>query len=189
MKTEPLPYRYERHLIIAGCLALVTLTTAVIYALHSTPYTMVLFLGVGAGLLAVAVALFGWILWKEVRARLKSIKTQQFAPGAIIYRQGDPAEHVFVISKGHVEAIYSDAAKGEVIVGRLGPDEYFGESAILSRLPRQVTARAVDAVELLVIHRNDFLSLYASLPRLRARIEALQTPRAALVNQAKTTNS
>lgn len=181
MNTDAYPYPQRRHLTLAGILALAALSTALIYAWHSTPYTMVLFLMGGSTLLLAAIVIFGWTIWRDLRARLDSIATKQFGPGEIIFRQGDPAEHVFVITKGHVEAIYADPVKGEVILGRLGPEEYFGETAILSRLPRQATARAVDAVELLAIHRTDFLRLYASLPRLRARVEALQVQRKALV--------
>src|SRR5262249_7777934 len=151
-------------------------------------YTMVLFLGGGLGLLVVAVVLFGWAIWKDLRSRLESIVTQQFAPGQIIFRQGDPAEHVFIVPKGQVEAVYADPTKGDIILGRFAPDEYFGETAILSRLPRQVSTRAVDAVELLAIHRTDFLRLYDSLPRLRARIDEQQAHRKAVMSQARSTN-
>jgi signal-transduction protein with cAMP-binding, CBS, and nucleotidyltransferase domain len=188
MKAESFPYAYSRHLTIAGCLALVTLTTAVIYAVHSTPYTMVLFLGGGATLLMAAAILFGWTIWKELRDRLDSIVTREFKAGEVIFCPGEPADHVFVIAKGHVEAVYTDPVKGEITIGRLGPEEYFGETAILSRLPRQITARAVDLVKLLVIHRTDFLRLYASLPRLRARIETEHGQRKELIKQTQTTN-
>jgi len=149
---------------------------------------MVLFLGGGSVLLIAAIAIYGWTVWKDVRSRLDSIVTRQFAPGQVIFRQGDPAEHVFIITRGQVEAVYADPAKGEVILGRLVRDDYFGETAILSRLPRQATARAVDAVEVLAIHCTDFLRLYASLPQLRARIEAQQARRKALVDGARSAN-
>jgi signal-transduction protein with cAMP-binding, CBS, and nucleotidyltransferase domain len=185
MKPEAYPYPRRKHLTIAGCLTLVTLVTAVIYACHSTPYTMVLFLGCGWTLLVAAVALFGWTIWKDLRTQLESIVTKQFAPGQFVFRQGDTAEHVFIVTKGQVEAVYSDPAKGDVVLGRFGQGNFFGESAILSRLPRQVTARAVDAVDLLAIHRDGFLELYTNLPRLRARIDAQQGHRKRLLDRAK----
>ncbi len=185
MNPEPFPYPHSRHLTIAGCLALITLSTAVLYAWHSTPYTMVVFLMGGSALLLAAVVLFGWTIWKDLRARLDSIVTKRFAPGEVIFRQGDPADHVFVVTQGQVEAVYADPIKGDVILTRFGPGEYFGETAILSRLPRQATTRAVDAVELLAIHRADFLRLYASLPRLRARIDARQAQIKALVDHQR----
>jgi hypothetical protein len=185
VNAETYPYSHGRHLIIAGCLALVTLTTAVVYACHATPYTMVLFLGVGSSLLIAAILIFGWTIWKDLRSRLESIVTRQFTAGEVIYSQGDPPEHVFFITKGQVEVVYKDPLKGEVILGRLGRDDYFGETSVLSRLPRQATARAVDTVEVLAIHRTDFLRVYNSLPRLRSRIEAQQARRRALVESAK----
>jgi len=188
MNPEVFPYPRAKCLIIAGCLALLALTTAVIYAFHSTPYTMVLFLGGGSALLFTATLLLSWVVWKDLRARLESIVVKELTPGQVVYRQGDPPDHVYVITEGQVEAIYADPAKGDVVVGRLGRDEYFGETAILNRLPRQVTIRAIDTVKLLAIHRSDFLRLYASLPRLRARIEAQQPHRKDLVDHLKSTN-
>ena len=189
MSTDTVSYSHSKHLTIAGCLALVTLGTAVTYASHSTPYTMVLFLGGGSTLLTVAIVLIGWTVWKDLRARLESMATRQFAPGQVIFHQGDPAEHVFVVTKGQVEAVYTDPAKGDIVVWRVGPGDFFGETAILIRNPRQVTVRAVDSVELLSIHRDDFLRLYSSLPRLRARIQTQQVERKALVSQAKTSDN
>jgi signal-transduction protein with cAMP-binding, CBS, and nucleotidyltransferase domain len=188
MKVETFPYRFSRQVTVAGCLALVALATSVIYASHSTPYTMVLFLGGGSALLIAASVLFGWTLWKELRDRLESIVTRQFAPGQAIFHQGDPAEHVFVVTRGQVEAVYADPIKGEVILGRFQPDDFFGETAILSRLPRAVTTRAVGEVEVLAIYRTDFLRLYSNLPRLRARIDAQQAKRKAVVDRAKSTS-
>jgi hypothetical protein len=188
MNADSFPYPHAKQLTIAGCLALVALSTSVIYACHSTPYTMVLFLGGGSALLLVAASIFCWTIWRDLRLRLESIDARQFAPGQVIFRQGDPAEHVFIVTKGQVEAVYADPAKGQVIIGRFGPDDFFGETAILSRMPRQVTTSAVDNVELLVIHYTDFLPLYANLPRLRARIDAVQARRKALVSQAGSTS-
>jgi CRP-like cAMP-binding protein len=165
-------YAYRRQVTLAGLLALCALATAGIYEWHSTPHTMVLFLMGGSTLLLSAAILYGWVLWRDLRSRLQSLAPMRFAPGQQIFHQGDVAEHVFVITKGKVEAVFSDPAKGDVVLGHLGPEEFFGEAAILSRLPRQATARALDEVELLAIHRTDFLRLYGSLPRLRARIEA-----------------
>jgi len=185
VKAEAYPYPRAAQLTAAGYLALPALCTAVIYACHATPYTMVLFLGGGSLLLTASIASFSWTIWKDVRSRMESIVTRNFAPGEVIFRQGDPAEHVFFITKGFVEAVYSDSIKGEVVLGRVGPDDCFGETAILSHVPRQAMARAVDAVEALAVHRTDFLNVYNHLPRLRARIEAIQAQRRALVESAR----
>src|SRR5262245_5560382 len=135
MSTDDNPYSHRRHMTVAGVLALSALATAALYEWRSTPYTMVVFLLGGSLLLLAAVTVFGWVLWRDLRSELESIIPKRFAPGEQIFRQGDPAEHVFVIIKGKVEAIFSDPVKGDVVLGHLGPQEYFGETAILSRLP------------------------------------------------------
>src|ERR1043166_5135302 len=134
-------YPNRLQVTLAGVFALMGLMVAVVYEWRSTPFTMVLFLLGGSALLFTAAGLFGWVLWRDVRTRLQSIATRQFSPGQLIFRQGDPAEHVFVITKGRVEAVFSDPVKGDIVLGQLGPPEYFGETAILSRMPRQATAR------------------------------------------------
>src|SRR5262249_9347350 len=141
----------------------------------------VVFLAGGTALLVAAIALFGWAMWRDVRAGLLSITNKAFAPGEVIYRQGDPAEHVFVITTGRVEAVFSDPAKGEIVLGQLGPEEYFGEAGILSDVPRQATVRAIDSVQLVAIHRTHFLRLYGSLSGLRARVDRQQSKRGALL--------
>jgi hypothetical protein len=187
MNPEAYTYPRGKQLTLAGLLALAGLLTAVIYACRATPYTMVLFLGFGSALLFAAALLFGWTIWRDVGARLHSLVSKEFAPGQVIYSQGETPEHVYVIVKGQVEAVYTDPSRGDVIVGHLGPNDYFGESAILTRVPRQVTMRAVDVVEVFVIHRMDFLRVYTSLPRLRARVEAELAKRKALINQLTST--
>jgi CRP-like cAMP-binding protein len=166
---------------LAGCLALLALLTAAFYEWRSTPFTMVAFLMGGSALLLLAIALFSWAIWRDLRSRLDSVVTKEFAAGDNIYRQGDPAEHIFVITRGQVELLHADPTQGQVLLGRLSANDFFGETAILNRLPRQATARAVEALEVLAIHRTDFLRLYASLPRLRARIDRQQARRRALI--------
>src|SRR5436190_5838163 len=113
MTTEPYPYAHRKHLAVAGVLALLALSTAVFYDWRSTPYAMVIFLMGGSTLLLAAVLLFGWTIWKDLRSRLASVVTRIFEPDTIIFRQGDPAEHVFAITQGEVELIRADATRGD----------------------------------------------------------------------------
>src|SRR5213075_2754890 len=123
MTSETLPYPHRTQLTVAGALALLALLTAALYQWRSTPQTMVIFLMGGATLLLVGMVLFGWTIWRDLRARLDSVTTKQFAAGEIIYRQGDPAEHIFVITHGQVEVLHADPAKGDILLGRLAPDD------------------------------------------------------------------
>ena len=74
--------------------------------------------------------------------------------GETIYAEGDVGAHMFGIVSGSVELI-----KGAVVVSTLGPDDVFGERALIDRLPRNLTAVATSETVLAEIDRGLFLFL------------------------------
>ena len=90
---------------------------------------------------------------------------------------------MFVISEGEVEFAAAEEGKGEIVIGKLGPGDYFGDMAILSGNPFQATARALTDVKGLVIHRQDFASMYAHLPDLRERVQTEQQRKTRMVEE------
>jgi CRP-like cAMP-binding protein len=74
--------------------------------------------------------------------------------GETIYAEGDEGSHMFGIVSGSVELI-----KGSVVVSYLGPDDVFGERALIDRLPRNLTAVATSETVLAEIDRRLFLFL------------------------------
>ena len=56
----------ERILMLSGVFGLAALATALTYVLKATPYTMVLFMGGGSGLIAIALILFGFAVWRDL---------------------------------------------------------------------------------------------------------------------------
>jgi CRP-like cAMP-binding protein len=178
---RPRPYPYAPHLRAAGVLTLAGLGTAWIYISRSTPYTMVLFLVVGQAMFFGAIALFSYVVIREIRARLHSMKVIPFAKDDVIVRQGEPADKVFLIDEGEVELVRDDPGRGIIPLARLGPNDHFGELALLGDVPYQSTARAVTDVRLLTIHKSHFDVIYARMPRLRQRIDAEAERRRALL--------
>ncbi len=157
---------------LAGVLALLGLSTVVVYTLRFTPYTMVLFMMGGQALIALAAACFvGAAVW-SIRARLRSIEERRFKAGDIVFRQGDHADRLYVIGSGEVDVIRETPGQPDTVLTRLGKDQFFGEVGILSDTPRTATVRAVTDVEALSIHRNYFTSLFSYLPMFRERVLA-----------------
>jgi hypothetical protein len=154
----------------AALLSLCGLSTAVVYTLRFTPYTMVLFMMAGQGLIALAAACFiaaaGW----SIRARLRSIEEKRFKAGDVVFRQGDYPDRLYVIGQGEVEVVRETPGQEPAVLTRLGKDEFFGEIGILGDTPRTATVRAVTDVAVLSIHRSYFASLLSYLPMFRERI-------------------
>lgn len=169
---------HPRCLFFAGTLALLGLLTAVVYILRFTPYTMVLFLMGGQGLILLGACCFGYAALSEIRSRLRSIVEKRYRAGDIIFRQGDAPDRLYVIGKGEVDVV-RETPEREVVLARLGKDQFFGEIGILSDTPRTATIRAVTDVEVLSIHRSYFTSLFSYLPSFREKILADYQARAA----------
>jgi hypothetical protein len=98
------------------------------------------------------------------------------APGAVLAKQGRPAEWFFLIETGEAEV-----ARGADSLGRLGPGEYFGEVALLGRGPHPVTMRAVTTMTMFVIGAQRFLPLVDDIHRLRLDMDAALLRQAELV--------
>jgi len=75
--------------------------------------------------------------------------------GAVIFRQGDPGNEMFVISKGRIRLTIGTAGH-EKEVAILGKGEFFGELSLLEGAPRSATAQAVEDSALLAIGRDVF---------------------------------
>ena len=169
MNTEQRP-GYVKYFLLAGLLALLGLLMAVVYILRFTPYTMVLFLMCGQGLIFLGACCFGCAALTEISSRLRNIVEKRFKAGDIIFRQGDYPDRLYVIGKGEVDVIRETPEKEDAILARLGKDQFFGEIGILSDAPRNATIRAVTDVEVLSIHRSYFTSLFSYLPVFREKI-------------------
>jgi hypothetical protein len=169
MRTDDLS-SHPRYLLVAALLAAAGLLTAVVYYLRFTPYTMVLFMMGGQGLILLAVCFFGYAVWSGIQARLRSIVEQRFRAGEVVFRQGDKADRLYVIGKGEVDVIRETPGQEDLVLARLGEGQFFGEVGILSDSPRTATIRAATDVEALSIHRSYFTSLFSYLPVLREKV-------------------
>jgi hypothetical protein len=161
---------HPRYLVLAGVLAMAGLLTALVYHVRFTPYTMVLFMMAGQGLILLAAACFAYAVWSGVRARLRSIVEKRFKAGETVFRQGDKADRLYVIGKGQADVIRETPGCEDVLLVRLGEGQFFGEIGILGDTPRTATVRAATDLEVLSIHRSYFTSLYSYLPMLREKV-------------------
>lgn len=79
-----------------------------------------------------------------------------FPDGAIIARQGDPGDCLFVVQEGMVEVL-RETPSGPVHVGFLGPEDFFGEMSVFGEGTREATARAFGEARVLTVDRATLL--------------------------------
>lgn len=72
---------------------------------------------------------------------LEGMSLRQFGPGDVIIRQGDPADHFYILAAGRAEVIAEDSQGGDHLLTTLEKGAAFGEIGILTRRPRTATVR------------------------------------------------
>lgn len=71
-----------------------------------------------------------------------------FDEGAVIFHQNDPGDAAYIIRSGLVRIWTHDEDAREVTLARLGPDDFFGELAVLDGGPRSASATALEPTTL-----------------------------------------
>lgn len=69
-------------------------------------------------------------------------KEERFDEGAVIFREGEPGESMYVVLDGGVRICKRIEGVGEEALAFLERGDYFGEMALIDRLPRSADARA-----------------------------------------------
>ena len=91
--------------------------------------------------------------------------TKSVAPGEVIFREGDHGDEMYGVLEGSVEL-----RTGDELIATFGPDETFGEMAVVDDSPRSGTAVATEATVLAVIDRQQFLFLVQETPRFALQV-------------------
>jgi CRP-like cAMP-binding protein len=98
------------------------------------------------------------------QGQLKSIfrisDVEQFKQDAVIFKEGDPGEELYLIGKGKVCITRQYALGGDETLAVLEEGQAFGEMAVIGDdVVRSATARAAEECVLLVVKREPFRQL------------------------------
>jgi putative ABC transport system ATP-binding protein len=103
--------------------------------------------------------------------------------GEVLFEQGSRGDLVYVVDRGSVELVRTDAAGREEVLKVAGPGDYFGELSPMLRAPRTATARAREASTLTEMGLREFRARLAKPARKRAAAAGTRT-RAATTKRA-----
>ena len=96
----------------------------------------------------------------QIQLIAAQLREETYEPGAIIIRQGEIGETFYVIESGRVQVSVAQDGEEKVVAER-GPGEYVGEIALLLKVPRTATVRALTPTHVLALHKADFDRLVA----------------------------
>ena len=87
------------------------------------------------------------------------VPARDFKAGDVIFRQGDPAQELFIIQSGEVEI-----RLGNRVLETLPQYSIFGEMALIDNAPRSATAVAASDAKLVPVSEKQFLFLISNTP-------------------------
>ncbi|MCC7082278.1 MAG: cyclic nucleotide-binding domain-containing protein [Burkholderiales bacterium] len=115
--------------------------------------------------LRAAVSFFSELGEEEARRLLRILTPVEYAAGARLVRQGQPADGAYIIVSGSAEALTALPGGGEASVARLGPGSVLGEMALLDSGVRSATVVARTALRGYFVDRETFRLLLAQRER------------------------
>jgi len=137
---------------LIGLVAMLTLHPLALIALAATQILIV-----GGVVLFAIVAIFAQ----------RTMVLERFGPGEVIFREGEPGRHVYVVKSGTVDVLKRLPDGSDSVIATMGPGDHFGEIALLKKAPRTATVRTASAVEIFKMSPSSFVALYTNLPGVR----------------------
>jgi len=115
--------------------------------------------------------IFAGVPQPRLERAVRQLVTVPVTAGAVVIRQGDPADRFYVISDGRFEVTRRESiTEPPRMLREMGPDEVFGEIGLLTEAPRTATVTALADGVLLALDGSDFLELVSAGPGLANRL-------------------
>lgn len=80
---------------------------------------------------------------------------REMAEGTTVFIENMPGESLFLVKKGTIRISKMFAEGDEKTLVVLGPEDIFGEMAVIDGLPRSATARVAEDAELISLKKKD----------------------------------
>ena len=127
------------------------------------------------------IPLFGRLSQRQLNAVAKHIDEVQLRKGAVLAKQGAQGMEAIIIVDGRAR-VETDGT----MLAELGAGDVVGEMSVIDGKPRSATVIAETPVNLLVLHRRDFVSLLETVPGLQRKLLVTLCERVRQADQALT---
>lgn len=115
-------------------------------------------------------SLFGELEPLELEALARAAEKREFARDEVIFAAHEPADGLYVLASGRVKVCVSSSGGKELILATLGPEQFFGEMALLDNEPRSASVIAQLPTVAFRIRRDDFDRLLEHHPTIARKL-------------------
>ncbi len=120
----------------------------------------------------------------EAREKVASrLFLEEIPHGLFITKKDLPVTCLYIIKKGHVQAIEINVEGAEIILADYYPADYFGEMSLLTGEPSGVSTKAVEDTEVLVLYKMHFDEVLRDNPGINRHFITILSQRIRKVNE------
>src|SRR5438552_10990149 len=107
---------------------------------------------------------------------------RQFTKNETIVRQGEMGLGLYIIARGRVK-VDREQGGARTQVAELGPEQFFGDMALLDNKPRSATVTGIEDAECLLLTRDSFVRLMNKYPEIPIRMAKVLAERLREANE------
>lgn len=107
------------------------------------------------------IPLFADLQEEAHKSIIHAITLQYYPKNYILIREGEPGDAMYIIKSGQAIVYHEpkEAGDEEIVLANLGPNQFFGEMALITDQPRNASVRTLTDAEIFVLKKEDFLKL------------------------------
>jgi CRP/FNR family transcriptional regulator, cyclic AMP receptor protein len=88
---------------------------------------------------------------------LQGAQDQVFEPGAVLFREGQPANRLYLVQEGHIALETHVRGQGDIIMATIGPGQVLGWSWLVPPYVWHFQARALESAKVIVLDGGHLL--------------------------------
>jgi NTE family protein len=111
-------------------------------------------------------ALFTGVDLSELRRILPRLEKKYYSRGALIFKEGDPSQALYLILSGQVKITERNEQGQPQVLMYLHAGDFFGETSVITNEIRSVTAEVVIDADILIIDKAVFEEIYHREPKI-----------------------
>jgi CRP/FNR family transcriptional regulator, cyclic AMP receptor protein len=123
------------------------------------------------------IPLFSGLGKKDLDTIARHTVAKTYPVHAIILREGEKSDSLYIILYGKVKIYVCDTDGGEAILNIQGAGDFFGEMAVLDEAPRSASAMTMEPTRVAIMTKGAFKDCLASHPDIAYNIIRVLTQR------------
>ena len=118
---------------------------------------------------------------------LNRLKTETFAAGEVIVRQGDTGNSLYIVTHGLVKVTKREKDGTSRELARFRPGDYFGEMSLLAEQPRSADITSITDTTTLIFFKQDMDDILQAYPSVALHFSKILSKRLRDVSQLNLT--